>query len=82
MSPLSTTRSGCQTVELGDELGAPLLARVELAPRDEERGDAVLLGVREAVGLAVGADDDDRAPGSRGPPQRRAGPEDSTPRPR
>ena len=44
--------------ELGTELGAPLLAGVELHPRDHERRDAVVLGMRETLGFAIGADDD------------------------
>ena len=44
--------------ELRSQLSAPLLAAVELHPRHHERRDAVILGMREPVGLAVGADDD------------------------
>ena len=46
-------------VDLGAQLLPPLLARLELAEGHEHGGDAEGFRVREAVGLAVGADDDD-----------------------
>ena len=50
---------GIPHAQLAVELLAPFLARRERAEGHREGGDAELLGVREAIGLAIGADDDD-----------------------